>query len=271
MAADAAGTAALYGRLLGARIRSDWQYRTSFFLYCGAQFLAAALDFVVIVVLFTQVPTIAGWSLAEMALLYGVAGVAFNLADVIVSPVEVLPRRIKDGTFDLVLTRPLGTLLQLATEEFAVRRAGKLVQAVAVLVVAAPLAGVAWTPARAAFLAASLVAGTVIFSAVWVLGTAIAFWTVETQEMTNSITYGGTLLSQYPLPVFAGWLRRLVVFVVPLAFVGYLPTLHLLGRADPTGLPNWAPFLSPAVAAVVAYAAARVWTAGARHYQSTGS
>ena len=51
--------------------------------------------------------------------LYGATNVSFNLADLFISQVETLPARVRTGTFDSLLIRPLGPLFQLATEEFA--------------------------------------------------------------------------------------------------------------------------------------------------------
>ena len=45
----------VWRRLVGARIRADWQYRTSFFLFLLSQTLVACLDFAVIAAIFTQV------------------------------------------------------------------------------------------------------------------------------------------------------------------------------------------------------------------------
>ena len=59
----------------------------------------------------------------------------------------------------------------------------------------------------------TLVAGTVIFGAVWIATSAAAFWTVEGQEMGNAFTYGGNLATQYPIDVLGDWLRRLFTFV----------------------------------------------------------
>lgn len=48
-------------------MRADWQYRTSFALFALAQTVVARLDFLVIAVLFGQVPELDGWTLPEVA------------------------------------------------------------------------------------------------------------------------------------------------------------------------------------------------------------
>ena len=262
---------AVYRRLLAARIRSDWQYRTSFLLLLLSQAAVAGLDLAVIAVLFGQIDALAGWSGMEVALLYGLSGTAFGLGDLFVSQVEYAATHIKAGTFDNILLRPLSPMLQLSAGEFALRRVARTLQPAAVLVVALAGAGIDWTPARAAMVPVAVVSGATIFGSIWVLTSSVAFWTVETQEFANGFTYGGNHLAQYPLDVLGEWLRRLAIFVVPVAFVAYLPGAYLLGKQEPAGLPAGAAFLTPVVAAGAAVLARAVWQLAIRHYRSTGS
>ena len=261
----------IYRKLAGARIRADWQYRTSFVGYTLTQGLITFLDFVQIAVIFGRVDDLAGWSVAEVAFLYGVSSVAFYLGDVFISQVERGPQRVRMGTFDALLIRPLGALFQLCADDFAFRRTGKLVQAVAVLVFAVAAVEVAWTPARLGVFVMMLVSGTVIFSSIWVITSSLAFWMVEGQEVMNGFTYGASLATQYPLQVMSRWVRWLFTFVVPGAFVNFFPALYVLGKPDPFGFPGWVRFASPGVALVLFVLARVAWLSAVRHYRSTGS
>ncbi len=275
--ADGGGTAELrlqlnlYRRLLGAKLRSDWQYRTSFVLLLLSQTVVAGLDLAMIAVIFGQVDALAGWSGAEVAALYGLAGLPFAVADLFVSQVELASRHIKAGSFDRFLLRPVWPLLQLSAGEFALRRSGRLIQPVLVLAVALPKVDVDWTMARAAMIPLTLVSSTVLFGAIWVITSSVAFWTVETQEFANAFTYGGNHLSQYPLDVLGAWLRRIATFVVPLAFAAYFPAAYVLGKPDPLGVSARVAFLSPVIALVLAGLGRVVWGTAIRHYRSTGS
>jgi len=71
--------------------------------------------------------------------------------------------------------------------------------------------------------------------------------------------------------VYSGWLRRLMAFVVPGAFVAYYPALALLDKADPLGAPAWLGWVAPLVALVVVALAGVVWKSAVRHYRGTGS
>ena len=100
-----------------------------------------------------------------------------------------------------------------------------------------------------------------------------AFWTIESLEVWNAFTYGGTETAQYPLTIYRSWFRRFFTFVVPLACMNYLPVSALLGRhggAESAIVASlrWA---SPAIGALFLAVALRIWRLGERRYRSTGS
>jgi ABC-2 type transport system permease protein len=260
----------IYARMIGARIRGQLQYRLSFALYAFGQFLAAFLELVAIHALFHDNEALAGWSVDDVLYLYGLSQLAFCAADLFASQVDRCALYIKQGTFDQLLVRPLGPLFQLSTLEFELRRGGKVVQAVLVFTVAATRMPVPWTPARVAVTAMTVASAFVIFGSIWVVTSSLAFWTVDTQEVANSFTYGGGFASQYPLDVMAGWLKR-TLLVVPLAFVAYLPAAWVLGKQDTYGFPTWVLLSSPLAALATVLVARLVWRAAIREYRSTGS
>ena len=267
---NALALVSLYRRLVGARVRSQLQYRLSFALELLATTLIVFLDFAAILILFAHIPALGGWAVEEVALLYAIASIAFAFADLAVGHLDLFPNMIREGTFDLILVRPLPSLFQVIAADFALRRLGKAFQGAAVLAYALAQLDVEWTAARVAMLPVAVVAGTVIYAGVWVALATIAFWLVDAIEFVNAFTYGGNFLSQYPINIFASWLRGLVVFLVPLAFVAYFPALYVLDKPDALGLPDALRFASPLVAAIVAAVAAAVWSFAVRHYRSAG-
>ncbi len=264
--------AVLYMRLSWGRVRSQLQYRTSFVLYIVGSFVLTVGDFLVIWVIFQHLPLLAGWSLGEVAFLYGTSYVAFKTTDMVLGHLDQLPEMIRTGTLDTLLTRPLGSLFQVITADFALRHVGSIAQGIVVLAYAVSVVDIPWDAARVGMLAVMLLSGSAIFASVWVVGAATSFWTTGSGlEVLNTFTYGGNQLTSYPLNIYAGWLRRLLAFVVPLGFVNYFPALYILDRPDPLGAPTALRFLSPFVAAAMVLVARALWGLGVRHYRSTGS
>lgn len=260
----------IYLRLIGARARSQLEYRTSLALQIVASALLTLLDFVMILVLFENVPELDGWTVQQVALLYGIAGIAFAITDLVVGHLDLFPQMIRDGTFDQILVRPLPSLLQVVASDFSLRRLGKILQAVVVLVVALAAANIDWTVGRAVMVPLAVVSGVLIYTAVWISLATIAFWIVDAIEFVNAFTYGGNFLSAYPITIFGRWLRNLVLFVIPIAFVAYLPALYILDKPDELGLPDALQYASPFVAVLTVLVARAVWENAVRHYRSAG-
>ncbi|MCA6095813.1 ABC transporter permease [Streptomyces sp. SCA3-4] len=252
-------------------VRSTMAYRASFVMMALGNFAVTALDFVGIAIMFTHIDTLGGFTLPEVALLYGTTSTSFGLADLVLGNMDRVGRRVRDGTMDTLLVRPVPVLAQVAADRFALRRLGRVSQGVLLLCWALYRLDVHWTPVTLLLLPMMLISGAVIFGAVFVAGAAFQFRAQDASEVQNAFTYGGTTMLQYPPTVFATELVRGVTFVVPLAFVNWLPALRILGRDDPLGLPGWVDFASPLVALVCCALAGVAWRAGLRGYRSTGS
>lgn len=261
----------LYRRIVVSRIRSQLAYRTSFALHVVAQVIGQSIELVAILVVFTQVTVLGGFDRGEVVLMYALAATAFGIADLSVGQVEELPAYIRTGELDVLLLRPLGTLAQILSADVALKRVGRVVAGLAVLGYALVTGGIDWTPVRVLVAVTAPLTGAVIFAAVWVAANAVSFWIVDGREIANSVTYGSSFSTSYPVTVYGPWLRRVLCFAVPGAFVAYFPALALLGRPDPLGFPVALQYASPLVAALAVGAAALVWRTGVRRYQGTGS
>ena len=261
----------VYFLLIGSRVRAQMQYRWSFVLHMIGSALLSFVEFLGVLVIFRHLPALGGWTLGEVAFLYGTSYVPFRLTDMAFGHLDQLPQAIQRGEFDQVLVRPLGSLFQVVTSDFQVRHLGSTAQGAFVFALSLSMVEIDWTAGRVLMLAALPFSGVAIFASIWVIGAASTFWTVRTIEILNSFTYGGNQLTSYPLNIYDRWLRRLFAFVVPLAFINYFPALYLLDKDDPLGLPPIWRFLSPVVAVAMVLLARFVWGVGVRHYRSTGS
>ncbi|RKN10233.1 ABC transporter permease [Streptomyces radicis] len=252
-------------------VRSLMAYRLSFALTTLGSAAGSFLDYVAILIMFAHVEALGGFSVAEVALLYATTSVSLGLAELLLGNLSGLGRRIRDGTLDALLVRPAPLFAQVAADRFQLRRIGRIGQGLGVLVWAVTRLDLDWTVGRVLLLVTTVVAGAAIFCGIYTAGGAFQFVAQDAAEVQSSFTYGGNTLLQYPPTIFARELVRGVTFVVPLAFVNWLPTLRLLGRDDPLGLPGWVDFMSPVVAAVVCGIGALLWRAAVRSYRSTGS
>ncbi|HLL23518.1 MAG TPA: ABC-2 family transporter protein [Kofleriaceae bacterium] len=261
----------LYGRYLGISIESQLQYRASVIMQSIGVFTITAVEFLAILALFDRFGQIRGWQLPEVALFYGMISISWAIADALGRGFEMFGTTVKAGDFDRVLLRPRSTVLQLLRHELTIRRVGRLVQGVAVLVYALAVLDIDWTVGRVLLLPAGIVAAICVFMGLVIMQATSAFWATETLEVWNAFTYGGVTMSQYPLAIYRGWFRKLFTFVIPLAAGNYLPGVAILGRSDPLGTPVAVQWLAPLAGPVFLGISLVLWRWGVRHYRSTGS
>ncbi|MEV7324315.1 ABC transporter permease [Streptomyces sp. NPDC093970] len=252
-------------------IRSSLAYRTSFVLTLLGNLTVTGLDFATILLMFTQVDRLGGWTMPEVAFLYGLSTTAFGLADLAFGSMDVLGARIRDGSFDTLLVRPAPVLAQLGADRFALRRLGRVVQGGLVLGYALTAVHVEWTAAKVLLVPVTVISGAVIFCALFLFGATFQFVAQDAAEVQNAFTYGGTTLLQYPPTVFGRDFVRGVTFLLPLAFVNWVPAAYVLGRPFPLRLPEWTAWAPPLVAVVCCALAGLAWRVGLRSYRSTGS
>lgn len=252
-------------------IRVDMTYRTSFVVLTVASLVITGIDFVGIVVMFANVDALGGFDLGEIAFLYAGTAVCLGIADLVVGNVERLGARIRMGSVDAMMVRPVSLFVQVCADQFAFRRIGRILQGVVVLCWALTVVDVRWTAARLLMVPYLLVFGTLIFAALFVLGAAFQFVSTDGSEAANAFTYGGNTLTQYPLTIYPAQAVKALTFMVPVAFVNWYPSLFILGRPDPFGLPTALQFASPVAALALCALAALAWRAGVRRYRSTGS
>ncbi|HEX4301191.1 MAG TPA: ABC-2 family transporter protein [Rhizomicrobium sp.] len=266
------GEFAMFLRYVRNCLRAQMLYPTAFLLRMTTQFTVTIVEFAGLWALFARFGHIKGWTFPEIALFYGVASTAFSLVDMSTRGFDMFgPQFVKTGDFDRVLLRPRPATTQLVGFEFGFTSLGRLAQGLVALGVAVALLHVDWTTAKAALLLWAIAGGTALFAGLLVLQATLAFWTVESLEIVNTLTYGGVEAAQYPLDIYAGWFRKFLIFIVPLGCVVYFPVAALLGRSAMTGLPAWIGAVSPLAGFAFLGVAFLAWGRGIAHYTSTGS
>jgi ABC-2 type transport system permease protein len=262
----------LYGRYAVTSLRAQAQYPASTLMLTAGHCAATSIEILGVYAMFHRFGPVGGFSFGEAALFYALVNIMFSIADLLTRGFEVFGTEfIRTGAFDRVLLRPRAAALQLAGYEVRLSRLGRLLQALAVLILATGLVPIDWD-ARAIAIAVWAVAGGVaLFAGILVLQATLDFWTVESLEVANVLTYGGVQAAQYPLNIYATWFRRLLTFGVPLACVAYYPVLAILKRSDPLGAPDWFLPLAPVAGFVFLALSFVAWRAGMARYTSTGS
>lgn len=261
----------LYLRYISISFKSQMQYKISFLLQVVGHFFATAIEFFGIWALFSRFDQIGTWTLSEVALFYGMVNVSFACADALGRGFDAFGKIIRSGDFDRLLLRPRTTVLQLLGTEFTLKRMGRLSQGLAVMAWSLTTLRIPLTLPVLWLLAASFMGSIALFMGIVILQATLTFWTVESLEIMNILTYGGVETAQYPLSIYSRGFQRFFTFVIPLACVTYFPLLAILNKASDFSVPLWVCYVSPIAGVLFLMVALRLWKIGERHYCSTGS
>jgi ABC-2 type transport system permease protein len=263
----------IYWRLMSVQMRAQMQYRVAFAFDIFAAFVLLLFEFGSLALVFQRFGNLGGWRLGEIALLYGVVKAAFSAMDMIFSGFdpEFFGRHVRQGTFDQLLLRPVNITIQVLGSSFELRRLGTILQGLLILMVALSLGDIAWTWVKVVLLVVAFFSLVCFFGGLFIIGSTITFWTIESIEAINIFTYGGSEMIAYPMHIYPEWMRRFFTYIIPAIFLNYYPALYLLGKPDPFNMPPFAPWLAPMVGFGVLLVALRFWRFGIKHYQSTGT
>jgi ABC-2 type transport system permease protein len=253
------------------RVRAQTAYRGSFAIEVLASVGATITGLGELYVVFVNVPVLGGLTFRAALLVFALGHVSFSLADLVFGHLDTLPAYLRAGTLDAFLLRPLPVLPQLITADISLRRLGRTAAGSVLAAIILARIGIRWTAADAGLVVLTVFSGAAVFAALFTAAAAVQFWLVEGGEFTSSFVYGGQYAAQFPATVYSQPVQVLFTFVVPAAFVAYLPVLTLLGQPPPLNSPQWIGWCTP-VAAVVVWAVALIgWRAGLRHYTGAGS
>jgi len=258
-------------RIAALRLRGQMQYRSSFLMQIWGNFIVNFAEVIVLWAWFQHFTDLGGWTLEEVVFLHGLSMVMFSLGDTVSNGIQTVPQLIREGSFDRTLVRPMSSYVQSMVNEVSLRHFGLLAQGVLLFSIGVATVDANWTVPKVAYLSLVIVSGIAFFAALFTVEAIISFWTVNSIEAVNAFTYGGSDLGQYPLHIFQRGMRFLFLWIVPIGFLTYYPSLYLLDKPDPLGLPSFAPFVAPVAAGIFCFMIGKGWTFAIRHYRSTGS
>jgi ABC-2 type transport system permease protein len=263
-------TFAIMRSLWGASIRSGLQYRTNFLIRVTMGLIYQATGFAFIWVVLSSFEELGGWTLGDIAFLYGLRLLMHALSVLVSGEIRDLDHQIRHGEFDRYLIRPLSPLRQIMSQGVQINAFGDLLGGVVLFLAAATLTTIAWTPATLLYLVLAILGGALIELALDLMIATLAFRIFNTQSLFFVLDTFFSDFGNYPLHIFGGTMQFLLTFCLPLAFMAYFPSTVLLDRTDELSVPAALAYAAPLFGVVWFVAAMRIFRRELRAYQSSG-
>ncbi|MCB8923066.1 MAG: ABC-2 family transporter protein [Ardenticatenaceae bacterium] len=257
----------LYGYFLKQRFKILLEYRVNFFIGASSSVFMQGASLLAIWVVMRQVPSLNGWTLAEIWFIYGLLTLSKSINHMFADNLWTLGQSyVRTGLFDRFLVRPIDPLFHLLADRFCHDGIGNFLVGLVLVVGAAPELGIVWTPLKVGYLTIAVLSGGAIFIALNLMTSVSAFWVMDSVPVIR-VVFEMHEFAKYPLAIYPKAIGIILTWLIPYGFASFYPASYLLQR-DISPVLAWA---GPLVAVVLLFVGYRVWLFGLRHYSSTGS
>ena len=259
-----------YLRLFGLYFRmgamGEMQYRLNFFVQLFQSILQLGTAIAGLAVIFTYTKSLGGWRPEEVLALVGVYTLVGGMIGLVIYPsMEQFIASVRDGSLDFTLVKPVDAQLLVSVHSIDIWKVIDIGLGIGVLVFALIRLGAQVGVSQAALFIGMLLTGSAIIYSFWLILATLCFWFVRVEnilEIFRSMYEAG----RWPVSLYPPWLRFILTYIVPVAFVTTVPAQALTGRLTPDTL------MFAALLAVVLFAVSRLfWKIGLRQYSGASA
>lgn len=256
----------LYFMMFIASIKSMVEYRVDFIVGMISQILYELIEIIFIIIVFKNTNSINGWNFYEVLLLFGLLNIALGYVDLFFDEMyEVGPHYIKDGSFDLILLRPIHPIISIMSKSQSLTAFGYIVIGLIVSIISLIKLNIIINFQTILFILFITLIGGIIIGAIITILCVTSFWVMDSNEIMWS-AFTMYKFSEYPLSVYNNFIKFILVFILPFAFVSFFPASYLLNRDY--GIFS---FIAPIIAILLWFVAVKFWNWGLKYYKSSGS
>jgi ABC-2 type transport system permease protein len=259
-----------YFKLLGIFYKSailrDLEYRANVVTYTLLSLIGGAVTIASMTIFFVHTDHIGDWTFHEVLIVLGLFQLFIGLVDTFISPnVQDFTEHIRTGTMDFILTKPINSQFHASLRKINIFRGVDVLIGLGLVLYALP-----YLPSQPSldrvlmFIVLILCAATMLYSLIMLLITS-AFWFVQLENITELI-FTFYEAGRFPVNIFPFWVRVLLTFIVPIAFITTVPASVLLGRLNAEFV-----LYSIGIAAILFVASSLFWRFAVRHYSSASS
>lgn len=255
----------LYISFLSASLKEMLIYRLDCIAGMVSQIVTQLVSIIFVWITFQNTDNLAGWNFEQILLLYGGMLTSIGIVTFCFDALyDIGPKYIREGDFDKILLRPVHPLISIIGESrdftaFGYFGLGLFLTISMLIKLAIPITF---------FLVAKIVffsiIGATIIGAINTIFSISSFWTYKSNEVIWTFFRIHTF-AQYPIDIYNGFIKFLITYIFPFAFVSYYPTMNYLG------MDKYMIYISPIVAIFLWIIAIKVWNWALKKYRSTGN
>ena len=255
-----------------AYFKTQVEYRFMFVMDILTGIIIYSANYLGIWIILNRFQVIQGWTFYEVMLLFNLNLLAFGLSSLfLAAPMRMMETMIQQGSFDLILVKPLNPFLHMLVRQCTHGYLGHIILSTIMLSISFSNLNIHWTLIKVFFLGLDLIGATLIISAIYVATGALSFWIVKVNPIMDTFIYSIRDAVNYPISIYGKAITILLTFGIPYAFISFYPAQYLLDGKGETLFHPILQYGTPVVGTVMFLLAYKFWTIGINRYESTGS
>ena len=218
----------LYRVLIAQFIKVVMQSKVDFLMGLLGFFLTQASGIIFLYLIFQQIPNLQGWTFDQLIFIYGFAQIPRGIDHLFTDNIWMIAWRfVVNGKFDQYMLRPMNLFLQVIFEKLQPDALGELLIG-SILVIMATTKGIVIIDGlHIVLFVISIFAGALIYTSIKLFFASIAFW-IKISGPFLQVAYEMADFAKYPTEIYTRLIRFLVTWVIPFAFVAYIPASFFL-------------------------------------------
>lgn len=221
--------ARLYRVLISQFFKVILQSKVDFFMGLIGFFFTQIMGIAFLYLVFQQIPNLQGWTLDQLIFIYGFAQIPRGIDHLFTDNIWMIAwRMVVNGDFDRYMLRPMNIFFQVISEKLQPDAIGELLVGTILIIRSLLLGIVVVDGAHILLFVVSVIAGAVIYTAIKLFFASLSFW-VKISGPFLQVAYQMADFAKYPTEIYSRIVRFIITWIIPFAFVAYLPASYFLG------------------------------------------
>lgn len=238
-------------------IKSMISLRESFLLQSFLMLLSNLVFFSFWWIYFNNFSSIKGWTLYDIACLYGIVNGAYGIFSVFLGGSRYIARMIFEGDLDMLIVKPRNLLMQIMGSKSVSSGWGDIVSSAVFLSLSGYI-----TLINLPFLILFILTACIVIASFSIMMGSLAFWIGDSHTLSKQLFEFLLTFSNYPKSIYVGAVKVFLLTIVPSGFIGFVP-IETIKNYSLSGLLYILGFTL-----IYAYCASKIFYFGLRRYSS---
>ena len=245
---------------------NEMEYRLNFIANVGLSLFWLMWAAISVQIYFLHRSTIGGWTYYQALMVMGLFFAMNGYRQMILTPnLSRISEYVKMGTLDYILTKPVDSQFMVSLRNLGVFNWGDPLIGVGLVAYGVAHLDVWPTVAQVSLFALLVVAAAVLLYSFTLILQTSTLWLVNVERI-DPLVSAVLETGRFPVNFYQGWIKAVLTFIIPVAFMTTFPSQALLGTLD------WRVAMASVPLAIAAFASSSLfWRFALRFYTGASS